>query len=122
MWRPSSRPGAAPLARAFAEGEVTIIENFPPYVFEGPGAVARWSDEMRAHLAGVSSLRHRFGRAHDFSRAGDEVYFSLPTTWRGLSHGKAFTEKGGWSFVLTRRDGEWRVRGYGWSVTGLFAR
>jgi hypothetical protein len=109
--------GAAPLAGIFAQGGVTIIENFPPYVFEGPGAVARWSEGMRAHLAGVSSLRHTFGRGFDFSRAGEDVYFSLPTTWRGLDHGKPFIENGGWAFVLTRQSGEWRVRGYGWSVT-----
>jgi len=109
--------GTAPLAGAFADHDVTIIENFPPYVFEGADAVARWSAQMRTHLSGVSSLRHRFGRAYDFSRTGDEAYFSLPTTWRGLDHGKTFTEHGGWAFVLTRQAGAWRVRSYGWSVT-----
>lgn len=109
--------GAAPLAGTFAARDVTIIENFPPYVFEGAGAVARWSEQMRAHLLGISSLRHSFGRARDFSRTGGEVYFSLPTTWHGLNHGKPFTESGGWAFVLTKQNGAWRVRSYGWSVT-----
>src|SRR5450432_1439117 len=72
--------GAAPLGHTFADRDVTIIENFPPYVFEGPDALARWSEQMQAHLVGVTSLRHRFGRPHDFSRAGDDVYLSLPTT------------------------------------------
>ena len=103
-------------ARAFASGNVTIVENFPPYLFEGPGAVAAWAKEMRAHLAGITKLRHNFGRAHDFSRAGDQVYFSLPTSWRGIVRGKRFTEEGGWAFVLTKQKGVWRVRGYGWAV------
>jgi hypothetical protein len=103
-------------ARTFASGNVTIVENFPPYLFEGPLAVGAWAKEMRAHLAGITKLRHSFGRAHDFSRSGDQVYFSLPTIWRGIIRGKPFTESGGWAFVLTKQKGVWRVRGYGWAV------
>jgi RimJ/RimL family protein N-acetyltransferase len=110
--------GVASARDAFADHNVTIIENFAPYVFEGSGSVERWSEQMRAHLVGVTALRHTFGPAQDFSRAADEVYFSLPTNWRGLKHGKPFVEDGGWAFVLTRQGGLWRVRSYGWAVTG----
>ena len=99
---------------AFADRGVTIIENFAPYVFEGSGSVERWSRHMRAHLIGVAALRHAFGPAQDFSRIGDEVYFSLPTNWRGLKGGAPFVEDGGWAFELTGQGGRWRVRGYGW--------
>ena len=113
--------GVASPKGAFADHNVTIIENFAPYVFAGSGSVERWSEQMRAHLAGVATLRHTFGRAQDFSRTGDEVYFSLPTTWHGLNHGKPFVENGGWAFVLTWQGGLWRVRGYGWAVTETFS-
>ncbi len=107
------------LEQTFAVGDVTIVENFPPHLFGGPDAVAAWSKAMREHLNGVSGLRHTFGRPQDFSRTGDDVFFSLPTTWRGAAHGKAFVERGGWAFVLSRQEGKWRVRGYGWAVTQL---
>jgi len=110
--------GVASPGDAFADHDVTIIENFAPYVFDGPDAVGRWAEQMRAHLTGVTGLRHTFGPAHDFSRAGDDVYFSLPTNWRGLKNGTPFVEDGGWAFVLTRQSGPWRVRSYGWAVTG----
>jgi RimJ/RimL family protein N-acetyltransferase len=110
--------GVAPPGDAFADRDVTIVENFAPFVFEGPGSVERWSEQMRAHLTGVTALRHIFGPAQDFSGAGDEVYFSLPTNWRGLKHGIPFAEDGGWAFVLARQGGLWRVRSYGWAVTG----
>ena len=110
---------ASLLERTFAVGDVTIIENFPPHVFVGPDAVATWSRAMREHLQGNTGLRHEFGRPQDFSRTGDDVFFSLPTTWRGFDdHGKVrFVEHGGWAFVLRRQGGAWRVRGYGWAVT-----
>ena len=110
------------LARTFASGNVTIVENFPPCLFEGPRAVGAWAKGMRAHLAGITALRHSFGPARDFSRTGDDVYFSLPTTWRGIVRGKRFTENGGWAFVLTKQKGSWRVRGYGWAVIASSAR
>ena len=109
--------GLASPGDAFADHGVTIIENFAPFVFEGPRSVERWSEGMRAHLTGVTGLRHSFGPAQDFSRSGDEAYFSLPTNWRGLKGGRAFAEDGAWAFVLARHGGLWRVRGYGWAVT-----
>jgi len=105
-----------PPARLFAAQDVTIVENFPPFVFEGPGAVETWAKQLRVHLEGITALRHIFSDAFDFSRSGDEVYFSLPTTWRGLNRGKPFSERGGWAFVLTREEGEWRVLAYSWAV------
>ncbi len=113
--------GAAdgPPADIFAAGEVTIVENFPPFVFAGPGAAEAWADGMRDHVAGLADLRHEFAAACDFRHVGDRAYFSLPTTWRGLARGRRFTETGGWSFVLVREAGAWRVRAYGWAVTSM---
>jgi len=105
------------LERTFAVGDVTILENMPPHLFVGPDAVATWSEAMREHVKGVTGLRHEFGRPQDFSRTGDDAFFSLPTTWRGVARGKAWVENGGWAFFLRRQDGVWRVRGYGWAVT-----
>ena len=107
------------LISAFAARDVTIIENFAPFVFSGAAGVEAWAAAMRAHLAGLSSLRHSFGPAIDFSRAGDVAYFSLPTTWRGVAKGQAFSETGGWAFVVVQQAGAWRVRNYGWAVTSL---
>ena len=74
---------------------------------------------MQAHLSGVTALRHRFGEPHNFSRSGDQVFLSLPTEWSGFIDGRAFTEKGGWCFVLTKQTHEWRIRNYGWAVTEI---
>jgi len=101
----------------FADGAI-IIENFAPFVFAGPDAVACWAKEIRAHLSGVTGLRHAFEEVHDFSRSGDEVYFAITTGWTGMSHGRPFHETGGWALVLTRVSGNWRIRAYGWAVVG----
>jgi hypothetical protein len=104
---------------AFADKGVVIVENFAPYLFEGPKAVSHWATKMRAHTAQLSNLKHSFGPAQDFGVSGALAYFSLPTHWDGISNGRSFGEDGGWAFVLTRQGREWRVLSYGWAVTRL---
>jgi len=110
---------SAHLKQTFAAGNVTIIENFAPYVFTGAAAARRWEKGFRLHARGLSGLRHAFGTPQDFSLDGDQAYFSLPTTWTGRANGKRFSEQGGWAFVLVRKGHVWRVRNYGWAVTSF---
>lgn len=93
--------------------DITIVENFAPFIFRD---VPAWAAAMRDHLKDLSGLRHRFGEPVDFCREGDDVYFSLPTTWSGCNRGVPFTELGGWALVLTWTAHDWRLKGYGWAV------
>jgi hypothetical protein len=113
----TSRNGEQPTV--FARRGVCIVENFAPFLFCGSQAAANWSAGFRAHAAegDLKDLAATFGEAHDFSRSGKRVYFSLPTTWKGLTLGKRFEEHGAWSFVLEQETIGWRIAGYGWGVT-----
>jgi hypothetical protein len=107
-------------ATFFAKHGVCIVENFAPYLFCGANAVTRWEAGFRAHASDLTDLAATFGAAHDFSRSGNRVYFSLPTIWTGLASGKHFEERGAWAFVLTRGNAQgagWRILSYGWGVT-----
>jgi SnoaL-like domain len=104
---------------AFAGGEVVLIENFSPYVFEGSDAVARWAKGFAKHAKNIGDLRHSFGDAQDFHLDGELAFLSIPTTWRGTIGASSFIETGGWAFVLVKHAGGWRVRNYGWAVTGI---
>jgi hypothetical protein len=111
-------------ATMFAPRGVTIIENFPPYVFVGPDAVARWEAGFRTHVAAEqdTELKVEFGPAQDFGVTGNRAYFALPTTWTGRSAGRSFEEQGAWSFVLVRAGTGWKILGYGWGVSSLKER
>lgn len=96
--------------------DLTIIENFAPYVFRGPDAAAAWRAGFREHAEGLTGLVPEFAEAQDFSQTGDRVYFVLPTRWTGESAKRPFTERGGWSFVLAPSGTRWRIAAYAWSV------
>lgn len=102
---------------AFAAEGVVILENFAPHLFIGPDAVANWAKGMREHAHTLAGLKHSFGVAQDFTSDGKRAFFSLPTHWQGTSNGRPFQEDGGWSFLLVKEQGGWRVKGYGWAVT-----
>ena len=106
------------LANCFANDAV-IVENFAPYVFRGPDAIALWRTGFHEHAATLTGLVVTFGVAQDFGSDGETAYFVLPTTWTGTSHGDAFEEEGGWAFVLKRQGESWRIACYAWAVTAL---
>jgi hypothetical protein len=103
----------------FAAEGVVILENFPPFLFEGPDVFERWRDGFNAHarLLDLDSLRIEIRHAQDFVRQEERVFFSLPVRWTGHALGHPFDERGGWSFVLVREDGRWRILSYAWAVT-----
>ena len=107
------------LADSFVPGRVVILENFPPFLFEGPDAFRRWRDGFNTHarLLELEALQFEIGQAQDFSRSGDRAFFTLPVRWTGFSMGRKFDERGGWTFVLTRVLGRWRILSYAWAVT-----
>jgi hypothetical protein len=103
----------------FARKGLCIVENFAPFLFCGRDADLAWETGFRAHAAdeGLSELSAQFAEAHDFSQSGNRCYFSLPTTWAGLTHGRRFEEHGAWAFVIERHGAAWRILGYGYGVT-----
>jgi len=103
------------LEGVFAE-DLTIVENFAPFLFRGDGAAQAWRAGFVEHARTLSDLTFELGVTQDFNREGETVYFVLPTTWTGKSHGRPFIEKGGWSFILNHGTGEWRIAAYAWSV------
>jgi len=103
------------LEGVFAE-DLTIVENFAPFLFRGDDAAQAWRAGFVEHARTLGELVPEFGSAQDFSREDQTAYFVLPTRWSGKSRGRPFTELGGWSFILTRATGPWRIAAYAWSV------
>ena len=113
--------GDESLLSAFASEGVVIVENFAPHLFQGPDAVQRWSRRILSwHESGDLVLKHTFGQPQDLSVSDDLAFVSLPTHWSFAQGEDQFEEDGGWAFVLVRKDGQWKVRSYGWAVTAIY--
>lgn len=104
------------LPPVFTDDGLVIVENFAPYIFDGKDAAAHWDAGYRKHVERLKDLQCEFGKAHDFDRNADRVYFVLPTTWRGIQPESRFEEHGAWAFVLAKSSGQWRILAYGWGA------
>jgi len=62
----------------FLDDGLVIVENFPPYIFNGKDAAVRWDAGYRKHVERLKDLQCDFGKAHDFDRSGDRVHFCAP--------------------------------------------
>ncbi len=102
----------------FVDAGLVIVDDFAPYLFSGKGAAERWDVGLRHHLGDCKDLQVTFGKAHDFDRSANRVYFVLPTHWKGNcpSGPGPFEESGAWGFVLTKISGRWRIMAYAWGV------
>ncbi len=109
------------LDEAFVSTDLTVMENFAPYLFAGPTARQRWEAAFREHATRghLRDLTVQFGSPATVERQANVVYFSLPTTWRGTSDRRRFVEHGAWSFVLSSTPDGWRIRHYAWAVTDI---
>jgi hypothetical protein len=98
----------------------TIIDEFPPYVWDGPGACAKW-------LADIDKIEKAVGMTHVSFATGKTLYSSssgpargeivVSTRLTGTIKGKAVIESAAWTFVLTKTGGTWQISGIAWGHT-----
>lgn len=103
------------LEGVFSPNGVTILENFPPHIFNGVGAGKRWAEGFASYAEDLN-IEHAFGEPQNFSVNNDIAFFTLPTNWTGTVDDRVFSENGGWLFILELVDERWMLKGYGWAV------
>jgi len=98
--------------------QVTIIDNFAPYIWQGATACADWSradaaDEVRQGIsAGVVS----FSKPWQARVTGDRAYVVEPATYTYLQKGQKMAEPGIWTFTLQKGAAGWRITAWTWAL------
>jgi hypothetical protein len=95
-----------------------IIDEFPPYHWEGPTALADWNRDYQAHakeIGGVTESRVDLLQPAEVDVHGDTAYAVIPTTYRYISNAKRIREGGILTAALRKIGGTWRVAAFAWS-------
>jgi hypothetical protein len=102
---------------AYSKGEVTVVDEFAPFRWTGPGAEKLWADAYGKHATatGVSDGSVSYGEPTRTEIAGDRAYVVVPTVYTYKDHGKPTVEEGQMTFVLRVEEGSWKIRGWTWS-------
>jgi ketosteroid isomerase-like protein len=106
-------------AAAYAQTDLTIVDELPPYIWRGPGAVRSWAGDLTHDIErrGLSNASLTVGEPIRTEVDGDSAYVIVPAVYAYLEHGKPMNEPARMTYTLMRGPGGWKISS--WSWTGL---
>ncbi|MFN2529223.1 MAG: hypothetical protein ABR584_10975 [Candidatus Baltobacteraceae bacterium] len=105
-------------ALAACDSPVSIVDEFPPYQWQGPGACQVWATAFGADSKkeGVTDSIVTLAKPRHVDIAGDRAYVVFPANYAYKQHGKALVEKGATLTAALRKTAAgWRVTAWAWS-------
>jgi ketosteroid isomerase-like protein len=94
----------------------SIIDNFAPYYWTGPGFQAAWIKGFSDGVSqgGLKNLRVRVKKALQVLITGDAAYATCPVKVSWTAKGKRWNEDGIWTMALKQTDAGWRIVSWAW--------
>lgn len=105
-------------ALATCASPAAIIDDFPPYSWNGPHACADWAAAFDAGTKqqGMTEPFVAMGAPLLLEVAGDRGYAIVPTTFKYKLKGKPVTETGARLTVALQKQGsDWKITAWTWS-------
>ena len=105
-------------ALAACDSPVSIIDEFPPHVCNGPKACADWFKAYNAYneKSGVVPGDDTIGTPWSVDVAGDRAYVVAPATYAYKRHGKEVKELHAVFTAALRKTGDgWKITAWTWS-------
>jgi hypothetical protein len=108
---------AAQVASAYT-ADATLVDEFPPFVWTGPGAASKWYAGFTAFSKqlGLTKPHAVVGAARFVHMDGTaRAYAVVPMTFTFEVKGKPGTEHGDFVLVLVKSGGAWKMASSTWS-------
>jgi ketosteroid isomerase-like protein len=102
---------------AYANGSVSITDEFAPYRWTGPHAGQTWAAayDKHAQSTGVSDGRVKYGDVTRTEIDGDSAYAVIPVFYAYREHGVPTQEEAQMTLVLHRSPGGWKIQAWTWT-------
>ena len=109
-------------ASLVADVDLAIIDNFPPFVWRGKDAFARWLEDMdrNAQALLITHTTSQLGAVKFVRMEGDRAYVAIVDDYRYERAGAAVREDLLWTFVAQKTGQDWKL--VSWSFGGGAAR
>jgi ketosteroid isomerase-like protein len=108
-------------AKALAPGctvLTSIIDDFPPHVWQGASACADWQNAWDAYAKknGITNDVVMLGRPLHVDVTGDRAYVVAEANFTYKQNGKRITQRGSvWTMALQKVADGWRIVGWAWA-------
>jgi hypothetical protein len=110
--------GDVKVALGDCAAQSSIIDEFPPYVWQGATGCSDWSNDFAAYSKknGMTGAKVTLGRLRHVDVSGDRAYVVIPATFAFMQNGRRITEHGSiWTITLQKVADSWRITGWAWS-------
>ncbi len=99
-------------------GWQAIIDEFPPYHWQGVSAASDWFATLGKleASAGETGLRVNLGKPRYLSIEGGHAYLVMPAVLGAQKKGRPTRETGQFVFTLEKADGAWRMETMSWAT------
>ncbi len=105
------------LASLYAAGNITIVDEVPPYVWTGTNANESWLADLEKHdkAAGVTGETATARPATRADIVGDTAYVVVPTTYSYKEKNTPMVQEAHMVFVLHKEGGAWKIASWTWA-------
>jgi len=98
--------------------ELSIVDDFPPHEWHGPGALAAWAADYAAleKQEGITDGIVTVGAPRHVDVTGERAYVVAPAEFTCMLNGQR-VEQTGCTFTVALKQGPdgWRITGWAWS-------
>jgi ketosteroid isomerase-like protein len=98
--------------------QASIIDDFPPHVWQGPGSCAKWFSafETDAKKEGITEGKVTLGSPRHVDVTADRAYVVVPADFSYKLKGKVVNETGSmFTLVLQKGAAGWRIVAWAWA-------
>ena len=106
-------------ALATCASPAVIIDELPPYLWQGPTACADWANDYDADAKkkGITDGFVKASRPTHVEITGDRAYVVVPTAYTFKRNGKKVSQTGSTMAVTLRKGADgWKITGWAWAT------
>jgi ketosteroid isomerase-like protein len=113
----SFNKGDAAGAAATHGADVAIIDEVPPYIWQGPQALQSWSADLDkdAKVRGITDQAVTISAPTREEIRGDRAYVVVPAVYTFKERGAAMRESAQFAVALRQGAGGWLIQGWAWT-------
>ena len=116
-WVAAFNKGDMQSMAATCTDQASIIDDFPPHVWTGAGACAKWGSDFQEFVKanGVSAPAVTVGKPWHIDITADLAYVVAPTNFSFSQKGKPVQQGGVVTIALQKGSAGWQVIGWAWA-------
>ena len=98
--------------------QTSILDEFPPHEWHGPGACANWGSDFEADAKknGITDAVVTLGNPSHVDITADRAYVVIPANYTFKQKGKPVSEVGSIiTLALQKSQAGWRITGWSWA-------